>query len=472
MTQVLEKIWRFGKRLIRNVFVNKNNSYDENAFGNDRTVHIDQCLGFSDGGVLISGWTQDAANCDFWIVQDADHILDIDIKSFFARDDARVYLDEKNKNSEGIHGFILFCSSTTPRNRYQILRKTSQDEALSKVFTLEQSQTTLRQGLFKIFSVFSQSERLSFDNLDRLLSIAQSRSNTNTKKKSPEISKDIWLRHNPEENIQLSIIVPFYADSYFILDHIDSQTRSLPGTEWIFVCDDPSIEKDLTQTLQRRVSLLTQDTRLLTLKANYGYAQANNIGARHARGQFLLLMNSDVFCKTFDPFRYGMNLLNDCPEIGPVGFSLKFEDETIQHEGACFEKDLSFNNLWIYTHPRKGLPANWDEINHEYVEGTTGALMLLKKSDYENGKIFSDDYIKGDFEDADVCLQAHKLDKKIALIKTSGLYHFERQSIKHLSDLDARYCLTYINCALLNNKWGNLIETIVHNRKNPGTELR
>ena len=62
---------------------------------------------------------------------------------------------------------------------------------------------------------------------------------------------------------------------------------------------------------------------------NLGFAGANNLGARHARGSNLLFLNPDTIVRR-DAIERMARHLNDAPDIGIVGCRLLNPDLTLQ----------------------------------------------------------------------------------------------------------------------------------------------
>jgi GT2 family glycosyltransferase len=226
----------------------------------------------------------------------------------------------------------------------------------------------------------------------------------------------------------------------------------------VFVCDDPSLSQPLYDKISRRRSAIRQPTSLILLAANGGFAHANNIGASYAAGDQLLLMNSDIYCRSFDFVHYAADLLDRDEQVGAAGFSLQFEDGTIQHNGMRFERAPWFDGLWSSEHHGKGLPHEWSGLSHEPVEAVTAALMLLRRRDFQDANIFDPGYIIGDFEDGDLCMRIRANNKSIVLVRTDGIYHLERQSVRHVGQPLARSAVTRLNCLRFNERWGTFLE--------------
>ncbi|MPR08705.1 glycosyltransferase [Microvirga tunisiensis] len=259
-----------------------------------------------------------------------------------------------------------------------------------------------------------------------------------------------------------SIIIPFYGDAFFLNCVFHLQRVMGPGFELVLVVDDPRIWPEVYGRLSGRRSSITLPTTLLQCEENYGYARANNLGFRATKGDVIFLMNSDIM--VVDP-----TVLRDAAETirarrragGPaaiVGFTLLYEDDTIQHIGMEFPQSPLVGNMHLADHPMKGLPLTlYEGESTRKPAGVTGALMALSSGLYQKLEGFDAAYERGDFEDADLCLRAQQIGAEIQLHVRPGLYHLERQSIRRMGDADLREMITYMNCVEFNARWAAIL---------------
>jgi GT2 family glycosyltransferase len=147
-----------------------------------------------------------------------------------------------------------------------------------------------------------------------------------------------------------------------------------------------------------------------------------------ARGRLLLLLNSDVL-----PDRPGwlgrMTAFYDAtPSIGALGPKLLYEDDSLQHAGMYFDWDPIWE-VWQNQHYFKGLDRHLPAANvTRPVPGVTGACMMIDRALYERLGGFPDIYVKGGFEDSDLCLQLLDEGLQNWYLHEVELYHLEAQS--------------------------------------------
>ncbi len=272
--------------------------------------------------------------------------------------------------------------------------------------------------------------------------------------RKPELAWQTHVIKDVAATPDLSIIVPFYREDMFIRHLTTMQMWFADTVEWIFVCDDPSLRAFLETYLRKRAPLLRSRTRLVINADNYGYGRANNIGAEVADGEYLLFMNSDIWIDDVGPLEKAVCALDE-GRFGAIGFRLLYEDGTLQHDGLSFERHSDVHDLFIVDHPGKGLPPMpGDDGVVVEVPAATGALLMMNRQLFLNLGGFDDRYIRGDFEDADLCLRVAELGLPTGLVREPGIYHLERQSIRLMGETSFRETVMYVNCVTFNERWG------------------
>ena len=173
--------------------------------------------------------------------------------------------------------------------------------------------------------------------------------------------------------VMLSVVVPLFGRTDFMEYQVGLFAHAPPGpaTEYIYVLDDPSLEAEAEYVAASVAARFNVPIRLLILTRNLGYGPATNVGLRAARGNFVALLNSDVF-----PIDAGWGTalilrLQADPKLGAVGPQLLFEDGTVQHQGMAMVPLPEFGGLPFPLHMRKGLRPG-DDIGLQPVEAITG----------------------------------------------------------------------------------------------------
>ncbi len=249
-----------------------------------------------------------------------------------------------------------------------------------------------------------------------------------------------------------SLIIPLHGRIDFLEYQCALIARGLSGQhEIIFVLDDPSLERAAATLAASCFARFDTPFTLVSLSHTVGYAPANNIGLRHARGEFTCFLNSDVFPQAPGWLDHLIETSRADSHVGVVGARLLFEDGTIQHDGCVREVSPEHAGWHFIAHPGKGRRPP-DAASVEVVDAVTGACLLLRTSLARDLGGFDPAYIIGDFEDFDLCLRVRALGLHCVIDRRAVLYHLERQS---QGDQARRWrCnLTLLNAWRFNRAW-------------------
>jgi GT2 family glycosyltransferase len=419
-------------------------------------AHIDFAIGTNKQRTLIGGWAEDVLRGDLFVMDEEFLRAPMRLDSVaVVRDDVSSHLRKLGRNANGnLHGFLA-VADLADCSKIRLGISTSAGLQMSGDLEVTPKLEALPSVVARIRGLVAETRGSSSENFGKL---ARAVVGKHISSEPSVVDVRAFGSASPTApKPQISIIVPFYGDAFYLLDHLMAQSRAPASVEWIFVCDDPRLWQQMLETVSNRISLIHQPTRLIQLSANGGFAHANNIGARFAEGEYLLLMNSDIYCESFGFLERAMSILRAKPEVGCVGFSLQFEDGTIQHDGMTFRSSAVFDGLWLCEHANKGMPQNWKTDTEVAAEAVTAALMLLRQREFVAKPIFDPVYVIGDFEDADLCMRLRHEGQTISLLRTAGLYHLERQSVRHTGDGETRMAVTHLNCLTFNDRWRSML---------------
>lgn len=262
---------------------------------------------------------------------------------------------------------------------------------------------------------------------------------------------------------EISLIIPIYG-RYDFLSHqlsafkLDEDFRNI---EIIYVLDDPKIEREFNIAANGIYETYQIPFKTVFSGMNLGFSGANNLGASIAKGEKLLLLNSDILPSKSGWVTRLSHQFSQLENPGILGTKLVYEDETIQHIGMEFKKDSFYPGIWMNYHPFKGFPDSLiEKFGVKEVASVTGACMLINKDLFFKIGGFDEDYILGDFEDSDLCLKVHRENKKIYITDNEKLYHLERLSQDLVDSGDWKFKLTLINGTRQLAKWNTLIEQL------------
>jgi len=251
---------------------------------------------------------------------------------------------------------------------------------------------------------------------------------------SESVKLDAVDQHGtPPADPEVTIIVPLYRRTEF-LEHQLAQFVHDPEihrADLIYVLDSPEEGARLRRFARHLHELYGVPFRLAVLSTNAGYSTANNLGASLARARKLLLLNSDVL-----PARPGwlsqMTAFYDAnPQIGALAPKLLYEDDSIQHAGIYFDRNLECDGAvgWWNEHFYKGLHRRFEPANvNRAVPAVTGACMLIDTELFRDLGGLRGIYVRGDYEDTDLCLRLREQGRESWYCADVELYHLEGQS--------------------------------------------
>ena len=143
------------------------------------------------------------------------------------------------------------------------------------------------------------------------------------------------------------------------------------------------------------------------------------------------------------------------PEAGAVGPKLLFDDGSIQHAGFEFRRDPGSGG-WELAEVCKGLHRDFAPANERRATpALSGACLLTDLELYRDLEGLSVDYVKGGYEDADLCMRIQERGLETWYIPEVELYHLEGRSyVPKENDMSRRF-----NPWLFGQRWGGRIES-------------
>jgi GT2 family glycosyltransferase len=273
--------------------------------------------------------------------------------------------------------------------------------------------------------------------------------------------KAVYEMGEQVKNPRISLSIPLYKR----LDFLKVQFATMAGDpsmqecELIYVLDSPWQEAEVRDFLREYSHLYQLPVKLIVMQHNSGYAAASNTGTKYARGEYIILLNSDVF-----PARAGWasamaDFYASKPNIGALAPKLIYEDDSLQHAGMFFAK-TTFPD-WINLHYYKGYPRHYAEANiNRPVPAVTGACLMMKRNLWEELGRLSEDYVVGDFEDSDLCLKCAARGLENWYFADAELYHLERQSVPLNNSYTGSLAWRY-NARQHTNRWDNIITKLM-----------
>lgn len=217
-----------------------------------------------------------------------------------------------------------------------------------------------------------------------------------------------------------SIIICLYgkADFLFVQNALFAGLPGIEDYEFIFVSNSPEIGEDILREAKLCQSIYGLNQTILLLPGNAGFGAANNAGAAAALSGRIMNVNPDVFPRQKDWAARHTALVEGVPaaQTQLFGVPLYYDDGSLMHGGMYFEMDSNVivhpteirkRRMARVEHYGKGAPP-WAtaHVRPRAVPAVTGAFMSSNRAWYEQLGGFTEDYIFGHYEDADLCLKS------------------------------------------------------------------
>ena len=166
---------------------------------------------------------------------------------------------------------------------------------------------------------------------------------------------------------------------------------------------------------------------VVSYEGAFNYSAVNNLGVRHASGDYILLLNNDTEVITVN-WMEELLMYAQREDVGAVGAKLYYGDRTIQHAGVVI--GLGAHRTAGHTHykqSRQNLGYMGRLCYAQNVTAVTGACLLVKKALYEEvGGL--DEGFAVSLNDVDFCLKLRERGLLNVFTPFAELYHYESVS--------------------------------------------
>lgn len=228
----------------------------------------------------------------------------------------------------------------------------------------------------------------------------------------------------------LSIILLNYRQCGLVRQCLHGIARAaLPFSYEVIVVDNDSRD-GCASLIRSQFPTIT----VLSAPANLGFSAGNNLGIRHARGEYLLVLNYDVAVVTGAIPRL-VEFLRTHPRVGVVGPRLVYPDGRIQY--SCRRFPRVFTPFYRRT-PLGRLPLarqelsrylmlDFDHRTDQPVDWLFGACLLLRRAALDSVGYFDDRFFLY-FEDLDWCRRCLDAGWQVWYVASVELVHYHAQS--------------------------------------------
>lgn len=240
------------------------------------------------------------------------------------------------------------------------------------------------------------------------------------------------VRRRLDQQPLVSVVIPTRGSSgrvwgvsrVFVVDAVRSllEQSTYTNLEFVIVHDTVTPEpvmQALDRLLGDRLVAVEYD------RPTFNFSEKMNIGALHASGDLLLLLNDDTELIEADSIGELVGLLAD-DDVAMAGAKLLFEDGTLQHGGHVYHHDL----MHICDGWSGESPGPWPlrplAVARE-CSGVTAAASLIRRSVFDEVGGFPE-ALPLNYNDVDLCLKIRDRGYRIVWTPWACWYHFESRT--------------------------------------------
>ena len=173
--------------------------------------------------------------------------------------------------------------------------------------------------------------------------------------------------------------------------------------------------------------------KVVKFEGEFNYSAVNNLGVKHADGEYILLLNNDTQVISVNWIEE-LLMFAQRKDVGAVGAKLYYGDKTVQHAGVVLQ--MGAHRTAGHVHCRQGRDSigyMGKLCNAQNVSAVTAACLLVSKEKYDEvGGL--DENFRVALNDVDFCVKLREKGYLNIFTPYSELYHYE--SISRGSDLE------------------------------------
>lgn len=231
-------------------------------------------------------------------------------------------------------------------------------------------------------------------------------------------------------DVVLSILIVNFNGKDFLGPCFDSIRKHVTVPYEIIVVDNASHDGSAEYVARNY-----QEINLIASKVNAGFAAGNNLAARSAKGEYLLLLNNDTLL--LDDLNSAIALLSSDPSIGALGCKMYGRTNEYRYSAGHFPSPLrllSFSAIFNRSGPfiNGDFPVGGETLyNVDWVEGS---FILTRSELWQNLGGMDENYFMY-VEDIDFCKRVHVSGFRVVYFPSLSFMHYGGYSSSRLGML-------------------------------------
>lgn len=203
--------------------------------------------------------------------------------------------------------------------------------------------------------------------------------------------------------------------------------KSTYGNYEIIIVENNSESEEIFAYYESLKEAYPEKLKVVNYEGTFNYAAVNNLGVRHADGEYVLLLNNDTQVITVN-WMEELLMYAQREDVGAVGAKLYYPDRTIQHAGVVL--GLGAHRTAGHSHykqPKENLGYMGRLCYAQDVSAVTGACLMVKRGLYDAVGGLDEDFVVS-LNDVDFCLKLREKGLLNVFTPFAELYHFESVS--------------------------------------------
>lgn len=217
--------------------------------------------------------------------------------------------------------------------------------------------------------------------------------------------------------IELSIIIVNYNGLKYLKNCLDSVIEKCNKISFeIIIVDNNSSDKSCIFIKQEYPKIT-----LIESKKNKGFAGGNNLGAKKAKGKYLLLLNNDTIL--LDDISPIISTFKKDKSIGVIGAKMLDQNKKYLVSTGKFPNVIRLLKFSFLLNKQHEFVSGYFSKKIYFVDWVTGAFLAVSRELYLKINGLDEDYFMY-VEDVDFCKKINNLGKKTAFITNISYIHF------------------------------------------------
>lgn len=177
-----------------------------------------------------------------------------------------------------------------------------------------------------------------------------------------------------EKKVKLSIIIVNWNTKEITLDCLKSVYQQTQKINFEVIVVDNNSQDESVKAIKKQYP----QVELIQNKSNVGFAKGNNIGIQKAKGEYILLLNSDTIVLDH-ALEQMVEYMDKHPDVGVCTPQLVGRDGSLQHSTARLPSLYHYFNEYLLHRLSAWYPSESYKKNME-VESIIGACFLVRRS--------------------------------------------------------------------------------------------